>query len=148
MQEKPAASVLIPTRNAGKEFENTLSAVFSQKGVSFEVLVLDTESNDETRKTAEKFGARVIGTIKQRDFRHGKARNILASHAQGEFLIFLTQDAVPEDSSWLKNLLSAFKSNGIAGAYGRQLPKVKARGIEEIFYEKNSVSNVGKFQSK
>ncbi len=136
MPKKPIASILIPTRNAGKEFEKTLAAVFSQKGVSFEALVLDTESNDGTIETAKKFGARIIGTIKQRDFRHGKARNILARSAQGQFLVFLTQDAVPANNEWLKNLLSAFGNEKIAGVYGRQLPKNCAHSFEEMFYKK------------
>jgi len=130
------ASILIPTHNAGNEFEKTLKAVFSQKGVSFEALVLDTESSDGTREIAERYGAKTISVIKQRDFWHGKARNTLARSAKGEFLVFLTQDAVPADSDWLKGLLSGFGNKKVAGVYGRQLPKKNASSLERIFYEK------------
>jgi len=136
LRKEPEASVLIPTRNAGNALEDTLKAVFAQRGISFEVLVLDTESKDCTLEIAKRFPVRIIGSIKQSVFRHGKARNILARHAHGSFLVFLTQDAVPANEHWLKNLLGAFENKNIAGAYGRQLPKKGALTFEKIFYEK------------
>jgi rhamnosyltransferase len=133
---KLVASVLIPTRNAGTQFAETLKGVFAQQGISLEVLVLDTDSNDSTVETAKKFGCKIVGIIKQRQFGHGKARNLLAQSAKGKFLVFLTQDAVPANNQWLKNLLSGFKDKKIAGVYGRQLPKKGALTFEKMFYEK------------
>lgn len=129
------ASILIPTRNAGEKFEEVLEKIFAQRKVNFEVRIIDTESNDETLRTAKKFPA-IIKKINKKEFGHGKARNTLAKEAKGKYLVFITQDAVPKNDLWLYNLLKGFNKKDVAGTYGRQLPLEKAFPMENYFYLK------------
>jgi rhamnosyltransferase len=46
--------------------------------------------------------------IPPESFSHGGTRNLLMERAQGEFVAFLTQDAVPADDCWLRRLLDGF----------------------------------------
>jgi rhamnosyltransferase len=99
-------SVAVPTRNAGAGFEAVLLSVRAQD-VEAELVVLDSESTDGTREVAERHGARVE-TIAKEAFSHGGARNRLMEMSDGEYVAFLTQDAVPAASDWLRRLIEGF----------------------------------------
>ncbi len=129
----PDVTVIIPTKNAGPCFRDTLKRIFGQKyGGTYEVLVVDSGSKDDTAKVAREFGARVI-EIKPEEFGHGKTRNFAARNASGGKLIFTTQDAVPSDNKWIRRLSDDLDDPSIAGAYGRQIPKDDALPMERFF---------------
>jgi hypothetical protein len=53
-------SVVIPTKNAGPDFDFTLEKIRTQKGIKEpELIIVDTGSTDETVKLAETYGATV-----------------------------------------------------------------------------------------
>src|SRR5688572_12520623 len=51
-------SVLIPARNEEKNIRSTLEAVLANRGVEFEVVVLDDHSSDSTAAIVSEFAAR------------------------------------------------------------------------------------------
>lgn len=116
-------SVLIPTWNAGPEFKRTLDALGCQGGLgSVELIVVDSGSTDSTLELAESAGAR-IEHIAQEDFNHGSTRNLLGEAATGDYLVFMTQDAVPAGPQTLAHLASLLASNSkIAACSARQVP--------------------------
>ncbi|MCR5627879.1 MAG: glycosyltransferase [Lachnospiraceae bacterium] len=59
------------------------------------------------------------------EFNHGKSRNKGARRSQGDYMVFMTQDALPKDSYLLEKLLEPFENEDtdIAVSYARQLPK-------------------------
>lgn len=118
----PLASVIIPVKNGGPLFGRILDAVLAQDAPwPFEVLVIDSGSRDGSVETAKKRGVR-IEEIDPKDFGHGRTRNLGASLARGEFLVFITHDAMPVDSHWLRNLVNACNlTPDTAGAFGRHL---------------------------
>lgn len=128
------ASVLILTKNAGMKFGKVLEKVFSQKKSGFEVIVVDSGSKDETLDICSKFPVKLY-IIKEEEFGHGKTRNFAAEKAKGEYLVYLTQDAVPKSDLWLWNLIHNF-SGDTAGVYGRQVAKNDSGILEEFFYKK------------
>lgn len=120
----PKASVIIPTLNGGALFEQLLGRLTRQKvDFSFEVVVVDSGSEDQTLESAKAFPCARVIEIDKHDFQHGRTRNLAASHAQGEYLLFLTQDATPADEFWLYNFVSAMEMNpDAAGGFGRHYP--------------------------
>jgi glycosyltransferase involved in cell wall biosynthesis len=50
----PETSIIILTRNAGNNFNNTLDKVFSQSYKKFEVIIIDSSSSDNTLDIAKK----------------------------------------------------------------------------------------------
>jgi rhamnosyltransferase len=117
---KYKASIVIPTKNAGKQFERVLNAVLAQKAPwPFEVLVVDSGSSDNTVEYCKKKGVRVH-EIPSVDFGHGKTRNLGISLTSGEFAVMITHDALPFNDSWLNELVDvAESSEDIAGVFGR-----------------------------
>jgi rhamnosyltransferase len=125
MPEKPEASVVILTKNAGPEFRQTLTQVFSQQTQNpYEVIVVDSGSTDQTLEIANAFPVRKF-TIRPHEFNFGLTRDYAFSRATGDYLIALSQDAVPENAQWLQSLLRPFLSNpNLMAVQGAQrLPK-------------------------
>jgi glycosyltransferase involved in cell wall biosynthesis len=102
-------TVAIPTRNAGDAFATTLRAVRRQEigDMQLELLICDSGSVDGTVDLARRFGAEVI-EIRPDQFAHGPTRNLMMERARGEYVAFLTQDAIPADSRWLAQLVDGF----------------------------------------
>ncbi len=124
---RPAAvtskiSVIVPTKNGGKQLQNLLAGIKTQERVGeVEIIVIDSESTDDSVRFAQEAGARVI-TVSQQEFNHGMTRNRGAAEASGEFYVFTVQDALPAGNSWLYNLVSPFLvSPQLAAASSKQL---------------------------
>lgn len=116
-------SILIPTKNGARDLEAGLRAIYSQQGRGpFEVIVIDSGSTDASLEIARRYPVR-IEQIPPETFHHARTRNYAASLAKGEFLVFLSQDAIPTSETWLGALISNFDDQSVGAAYGRQLPK-------------------------
>lgn len=123
-------AVIIPTYNAGSEFELLRDSLIATGLKPNQVLVLDSESKDQTHEIAMKAGFRVE-TIPARNFRHGKSRQFAASFVpQAKILVFMTQDAMLANAGAIPNLVSAFDDPTVGAAFGRQLPRKGAGAIE------------------
>lgn len=119
----PRVSILIPTLDGASDLDRLLPALARQRiegGV--EVRAIDSSSADATVERLERAGA-AVEVIPRDEFRHGAARNALARGARGEFLLFLSQDAIPEGELFVATLLEAFERDPrLAGATARVLP--------------------------
>ncbi|MGE0825144.1 MAG: glycosyltransferase [Candidatus Binatia bacterium] len=125
-------SVLIPTKNGATYLAEVLSAIHQQRG-DFrlcEIIAVDSGSHDTTLQILQQHGVTII-QIPPQEFGHGKTRNLLASRAQGEALVFLTQDATPANDRWLHNLLAPlYTDDTIVGVYSRQQPRQHCHPME------------------
>jgi rhamnosyltransferase len=127
------ASIIILTKNAGDDFNGLLGAIYAQKYPGkFEVIIIDSGSRDETINTAKGYDTKITN-IKPEDFEYAKARNLGAELASGEYLVFLSSDAVPATNRWLSGFIKAFEDQSVAGAYGRQIPKENAIPMQYFF---------------
>ena len=123
----PEISVIIPTRNGAETLPVLLARLQEQDcRQAMEILVIDSSSTDQTRQIVRQAGARLL-TVSVDEFDHGGTRSLAAQQATGEHLVFLTQDAIPADSSCIRNLIAPMKKKEeVAVAYGRQLPHADA----------------------
>lgn len=125
---QPRASVLIPVKNGGPLLGSVLDAVLGQVTPwPFEVIVMDSGSSDDSIAQARSRGVRVE-SVAPADFGHGRTRNLLASMASGDFLVFITQDAKPAHDRWLAHLVAGCDAApDVAGAFGPHLAYPQAR---------------------
>lgn len=121
------ASVIIPTKDGGKLFEAVLSRVIEQEldGDTFDIVVVDSGSQDGTisfvRAMQRKHNNVVLREAPPEEFNQGCTWTLGASFAQGEFLVFITQNELPYGSSWLKNLLGPLAPDeGVAAVVRRE----------------------------
>jgi rhamnosyltransferase len=143
-QDRPDVSIIIPTRNAGSDFEKTLRTISDQRtDVSYEVLVVDSGSSDGTLGLAREYGARTL-SVPRSEFNHGSTRNRAISEARGEFVAMIVQDAVPADESWLQGLVENLANDEqVAGAYSRQVPRPECNPFTRYALE-NHFTNLPK----
>ena len=123
-------SVVIPTLNAGAYLEALLTRLEEQT-VSCDILVVDSSSTDDSLLIAESHSVRTI-SIRARDFNHGATRNLAVRESSGETIVFLTQDALPEDDRCIESLVRPLEDPEIAACYGRQVPRDNAYPTEKF----------------
>ena len=127
-------TIIILTKNAGANFPLLLEKIYAQKCASyFEVLVIDSGSTDGTLELAARYPVRLM-QIKPEEFHHGRTRNLGAELAQGDILVYITQDALPLDENWLQNLTADLKDSSVGMVCGRQIPWPHVKPCEKFFY--------------
>ena len=125
-------TALILTRNAGPCFTELLEALQKQTVKPAQIIVVDSDSTDQTPELAGKQNCKII-KINRADFDHGTARNLAMSQVSTEFAVFLTQDAIPADEHMIAELVNPMQADSnIAVSYGRQLPRPNARPLERF----------------
>ncbi len=117
--------LIIPTLNAGKNFQTLLEQIAAQD-LPLKKLIVDSESTDVTVKLAERFNFDVL-PIRRKSFNHGATRQLALEYLLEKFsidaIIFLTQDVLLYDEKTLSTLVKIFDEDSTVGlTYGRQLP--------------------------
>ncbi|MDO8302410.1 MAG: glycosyltransferase family 2 protein [Sedimentisphaerales bacterium] len=130
-------TVLIPTCDAGPRFVKLLDKLREQALRPVQIIVIDSTSTDATCEIARIHNCRVI-TISRADFDHGTVRNLLLPDIKTEFVIYLTQDALPADADMIAELIKPMQADpNIAVCYGRQVPYPDADPLEMFAREFN-----------
>ncbi len=124
-------SVIIPTLNPGPSLSVLLAALRAQTEPPSEIIVIDSSSEDGTVQTAAALGC-VTRSIPRVDFSHGGTRNAAALEAKGEILVFLTQDALPVDVNFSRELLRPLREGRAVASYARQIARPGA-SLRECF---------------
>jgi len=134
-------SIIIPTYNAEKYLLKLLDKLKLQSIANYELIIIDSSSMDKTVEIAKKYTNNVI-VIDASEFDHGGTRAEAAHIAEGDILIYLTQDALPYDEYTLENILNVFNNENVAAAYGRQVSYEKTnlfgKHLREFNYRDNS----------
>ena len=132
MTALPRVSILLVTKNGARYLAEVLDGIGRQRGrfQLEEIIAVDSGSRDGSVEILREAGARVL-TIPAAAFGHGKTRNLAASHACGDYLVFLTQDATPATDDWLENLLAPLVADPlVVGAYSRHTPRPSCHPME------------------
>lgn len=108
----PKVSIVICTRNRAELLDKAIVGVYYQKLLNkdYELIIVDNNSTDNTKEIIDKWCYK---------FSHFKylfvkkiglpyARNAGWKSAQSQIIIYLDDDAIPDDN-WLKNILRTYK---------------------------------------
>ncbi len=103
---QPRVSLILPTYNSAKYVGEALESVFRQTYDSYEVIVIDDGSTDETRQVLEPYRL-YIRYLYQRNAGPSAARNAGLGLARGKYVVFMDADDVllptklAEQAAWL-----------------------------------------------
>ena len=116
--------VIIPTYKPGKEFEELICRLQKQTYPIHRIIIINTQTGVfPTELESEPYQIEVTH-IRPEDFDHGGTRNMGASISQADIVLYMTQDAVPEDEHLIETFANVFEKHPEIGiAYGRQLPR-------------------------
>ena len=114
---KPYISVIIPVYNGGNFLQSCLKALFDSSYSSFEVLVVDDGSTDDSAEIARRGGAKILSTA-QRQSGPAAARNLAAQEAAGDILLFVDADVVVKADT-ITQVAAIFKNQAdVAALFG------------------------------
>ncbi len=114
-------SVIIPIFHGEGYLPDLLQAIDGQDLEDIEVLVVETAPEGVCQKVAEDHGARWMA-IDADAFDHAGTRTMAAREAQGEVLIFLSQDVLPTAPDTFRILVECLLQHPDQGAaFGRQI---------------------------
>lgn len=122
----PAVTIVVPIKNAEPYLAAQLEAILNQTtNLDFEVILIDSGSKDRTLEIASAYPVKLL-SIPAQEFNHGLTRNLGARQArlESEYIVFLSQDACPQNAGWLENLIQPMLADKtVAGVFSRHVPR-------------------------
>jgi glycosyltransferase involved in cell wall biosynthesis/GT2 family glycosyltransferase len=120
LHTKPIVTIVIPVYNGGGLLKRVVEACLQQDlDAEFEILIIDSSSTDRCIEHLPQDNRIRIHRISKGEFGHGRTRNLGVSLAHGEFVAFITQDALPANNMWLMNLIAPLQTDRkVAGVFG------------------------------
>lgn len=115
MKNKPLVSVIIPTYNEERYIDACLQSLLSQTYKPLEIIMVDDGSTDKTVEIAKRFK---INLFKQKHMGPAGARNLGASKAKGEILVFPDAD-MKYDKKYIKILVKPILDKKAIGTFNK-----------------------------
>lgn len=122
--------IIIPTYKPGEEFRELLLRLNAQTHTPDHILIMNTDESLMDHELVKGFPNVEVFHITKEQFDHGGTRNMGAGFSGADYIMFMTQDALPVDDSLIENLLAAFDYEDVKAAYARQLPRDDCSVIE------------------
>ena len=115
-------SVIIPFKNSAATMQACLDSFLKQHHTDFELILVDNNSQDASRRMAEEFaeqheGQMTVRLVTEATPGPAAARNRGLQLGDGEYLAFTDSDCVA-DPAWLRDLVAALDDEGIGGVAG------------------------------
>ncbi|MEE9604068.1 MAG: glycosyltransferase family 2 protein [Candidatus Scalindua sp.] len=108
MPNQPFVSVIVPVHNAGEYIEICMDALLASSHQSFEIIMVDDCSTDDSVEIARLKGITVLQLSRQSG--PAASRNFGALHARGEILIFIDSDVLVRQET-ITRIVENFQHN-------------------------------------
>lgn len=138
--ETPGVSVIVCARNEAHNLETYLQALLTQDYPTFELIVVDDESEDDTKLVLERYAQqdkRVKLSFVPIGARVGSSKKLAltlgAKAAQYDYLLLTDADCVPKTTHWISAMMSGFQQ--------REHIEI-VLGYGAYFYEKSALNRL------
>ena len=129
-------SIIVRVFNEGQHIERLMKGILSQKtSFSYEIIVVDSGSTDNTVSLALRFGAKVMH-IARGEFSFGASINRGIETARGKYCVFISGHCYPLDENWLETITRPFEDKRVALVYGKQRGNKITKFTEHRIFEK------------
>lgn len=114
-------TVICPIYNGEKYIDSLNTSLINQKNIgNFEIKYLLTQSTDKSEDKLKKINAK-YELIKKEDFSHSLTREKAAFKANGDIIVFITQDIIIKDDNWIFKLTKDIKEGVCDASFARQV---------------------------
>jgi len=131
-----SVSVIIPTHNRSHMLRQTIASLCKQDMDinSYEIIIVDNASTDETKKVAEEFKDKSfkIQYIYEPILGLHYARHAGAKAANGEILLYLDDDVIA-DKNLISEIIKFYNDEDVGCVGGRILPKWEVEPPDWVF---------------
>lgn len=135
--DRRTIDVVIPTYRPGKELRTLLERLMRQTVRPDHILLVNTEQEFFDERCLDGIDRVRVIHIRKQEFNHGGTRHMAAGLSDSEFLLFMTQDALPADTRLIEALLAPFGEERVCASYARQLPARDCGVLERYAREFN-----------
>lgn len=132
MTEFKVVDVILPVCQPDERTIQSVKRLLKQTYPLNRIYIINTEKGmfpAELETLSEKIH---ITHIRPEQFDHGGTRHQGAMMSHAEFLIYMTQDALPVNERLVENLMTVFQDEKVGAAYARQLPAAESSSIERF----------------
>ncbi len=128
-----AVDVLIPVYEPDESFQKLLKMLSNQTVRPEKIILMVTEGSHEVELDERNDSKIEVHRLQKTEFDHAGTRNAAVSFSDAELVLFMTQDAVPEDVHFIEELVEGMEQDEkIAVSYARQLAKKDTKPIERL----------------
>lgn len=132
MNEQTIIDVVIPAYRPGAEFRELLKRLSRQTRPVRRIIVMNTRTETDVQALLADCPKAELHELDKNEFDHGGTRDAGARLSDADYLLFLTQDAIPADEYLVERLAAAFTEPRIRAAYARQLARPDCRELERF----------------
>jgi glycosyltransferase involved in cell wall biosynthesis len=125
----PLVTIVVRSKNDILYIAETFEKISKQKFTDFEILNVDSGSEDGTWEIIQKYNPDKSWQIRPGDYIPGKVLNNAVNKAKGEIIVFNNSDCIPQDEDWLETLIKPLLSpeaDKIYGVFCNQLARPDA----------------------
>lgn len=130
-------SIICPIYNGQFYIEKLHKNILNQElneGQSLQILYVLTRCNDKSEEILKKLNCNYT-LIEPKDFSHSTTREMMSKKAEGEIIVFISQDIKIKNDLWLKNLVSPIIKGECEASFSRQIGEDD--NIEKYTRERN-----------
>ena len=131
-KQNPTIDVIIPVYKPDENFQKLIKRLMNQTVVPNHIFILQTIDKEGDRLVHPEDAKISVHPVLKPHFDHGATRDFGAGLSKADYLLFMTQDAMPADSHLLECLLAPFMEQKTAICYGRQLAREGADILEQL----------------
>lgn len=144
-KEKKTYDVVILTHEPQSMLIDSLNLLKKQKAKPKNIIIYNTDEKVfyknikdivALKATLKSKNVKLVH-IEKKDFDHGKARNDAMKLCTSDYVLFMTDDAVPYDNMLSTKLMEGFTDKKVAVTYARQIAKKEASKKEKYVREFN-----------
>lgn len=118
IEKTSLVSIIIVTRNRPQMLRQCLKHLLVQKYKSFETIVVDASSDQETKQVVRQYSEVKYIHLPDGQNQMTRSRNQGIAAATGEIIAFIDDDSMVQND-WLANLVASYCAEDIGGVGGR-----------------------------
>ena len=130
---KKTVDLIVPVYRPDQKWKLLIEGIKKQTYPVQRILVMNTGKENWKPEYEQWCENMEVHHVEQESYDHGGTRDQAARLSQADYLLFMTQDAVPADEKLVEELVKALEQErDIKAAYARQLPTEDCRLMERF----------------